>query len=191
MSESNLDYSDVVEEEPVKNEDLARMAVLIAEARAKEAEIDALGANLKSAQEALFSIICFQIPALMKELGLEEFKDRNGLKVEIDESIKAGISDDRKAAAHRWLEEHGHGGLIKREITVSFNKGQEEAAAKLMAELAPRFSAVTQKQSVHHSTLKAWATEQLEKGAPIPVDTFGIYRQKMAKFSDTGKKKGT
>lgn len=188
MSNPN-EYAEYTQEDAPKNEALARLTALVAEAKQKEEQLEEIATSLKTAQESLRTIISVQIPSLMRDLGLDEVKLASGLKVEIKEDVQAGIPEARRAEAHKWLEDNNHGGMIKRDITVSFNKDQQEMAAKLMTELSAIYGAVTQKQAVHPSTLKAFVKEELEAGRPIPMDTFGVFRQKVAKFTETGKKR--
>jgi hypothetical protein len=41
-----------------------------------------------------------------------------------------------------------------------------------------------QKSDVHWQTLVAWVREQLGEGVDLPRDTFGIFRQRVAKIKD-------
>ena len=38
--------------------------------------------------------------------------------------------------------------------------------------------------SVHHATLNAWVKEKLGEGIELPRDTFGIFRQRVAKVKE-------
>ena len=72
-----------------------------------------------------------------------------------------------------WLEDQGHGGLIKRTVSVAFNRDQENEAVKLMDELSSEFSGVSQDHKVESATIRAFIREQLEEGVDFPMDMFG------------------
>jgi hypothetical protein len=74
--------------------------------------------------------------------------------------------------------------LIKREVKVEFGKDQEEWAQELERELKgwKHPLKVDVKRGVHPSTLASFVTEQLQEGVEIPLDTFGVYRQRAAKI---------
>jgi hypothetical protein len=163
-------------------EAMAALRALIDQAKEKEAAIEDLSARLKLEQEALRDLTWTKIPNLMDEMGVEEIKTPDGIKVKVKEEIEAGISAERRQLAHKWLEENGHSGLIKREISVSFNRDQSEQAAELVNELQGRFAGVSQDSKVHHATLKAWVKEMLAKGNELPLELFGVFRRRIAKM---------
>jgi hypothetical protein len=163
-------------------EAMTALRAMIDQAREKEAAIESLSAQLKLEQEALRDLTWTKIPTLMDEMGIEEIKTPDGIKVKVKEEIEAGISTERRSLAHKWLEENGHAGLIKREISVAFNRDQSEEAAKLVGELQGRFPGVSQDSKVHPATLKAWVREMLAKGNELPLDLFGVFRRRIAKM---------
>lgn len=163
-------------------EAMAALRSMIDQAKEKEANIERLSAELRLQQEELRELTWTKIPMLMDEMGLEEIKTPDGIKVKVKEEIEAGISAERRPLAHKWLEENGHSGLIKREISVAFNRDQSEAAAELVTELQGRFAGVSQDSKVHPATLKAWVREMLAKGQELPLDLFGVFRRRIAKM---------
>lgn len=182
METTNTDYS-AVAPPVVKDERFARLNQLVKDSEQQEALLTRLGAELKIAQEKLRDLTWREIPTLMDEIGLKEFKTLDDVTVAIKEEIEAGISEERRGPAHGWLDDNGHSGLVKRNIVVSFNKDQTEAAQALLKELRPKYAAVTEDTKVHPSTLKAWVREMLEKGVNIPQETFGVFRHRVAKIT--------
>jgi hypothetical protein len=87
----------------------------------------------------------------------------------------------------QWLDDHGHGGIIKRNITVGFNRDQEGDASVLQDELSDRFENVKADRKVEPSTLRAFIADQLEAGAAVPLDLFGAWEQRVARVSRTNK----
>lgn len=146
-----------------------------AEDEVKQAEL-----NLKKAQEKVRTISEHDIPEYMDTLGLEDFTTKSGKRVRVISKIRASIGS-RKAAAFKWLIDHGHGGLIKRTIAVAFNRDQQQDAEALLEDLQGRFAGAKQDMKVEAATLTAFVKEQLEQGVPIPHDTFGIMEQKLTK----------
>lgn len=109
------------------------------------------------------------IPNRMTELGCKEHVLLNGFKVELGTTYDIGITVDNREAAYQWMDENGHGGLIKRDITIHFNRDQQDDARKLQKELQSRkFPDVSEKASIHHSTLGSWGRKRLEAGEFMP-----------------------
>jgi hypothetical protein len=163
---------------------------LIEELNQHEADAEKHANALKTSQEHIRRILERELPEQIEAMGVVEFKTAEGLKVEIKEDVQAGISEANRGTAFKWLEDNGHAGLIKRNVHVAFNKGQEQEARDLIAELTPRFAAVSEDQKVHPSTLKAFVKEQLTAGIDIPIEPFGIFKQKTAKITQVkGKSK--
>ena len=135
--------------------------------------------ELKEANDRVALLSEVLIPEIMEEdLHTDHFSSlQHGLIVKLKKLTFAHISEARKEAAHHWLEENGHGGMIKREITVAFNREQEDAANDLRSDLKKKYPGVKTKKAVHAGTLKAWAAKQLEKGANLPMELLGIHTQ--------------
>ena len=82
-----------------------------------------------------------------------------------------------------WLIKHGFGDIIKREVTAKFGKNDDKWKLAVEA-LQAKGIEIDTKEAVHHSTLRAFAKEQMEQGTDIPVDLFGLYsgfKSKIAK----------
>ena len=118
------------------------------------------------------------LPELMLEAELQEFTLTNGLVVSVGEHVHANITEANRKKAHAWLVEHGFGGLIKSEVTVSFAASEEgtNRAAELTDKLTAEYgNSVGVKDAVHAGTLKAFIREQLEAGNDIPRELFGVF----------------
>lgn len=162
---------------------LARIAGLAQDQIKAEAEVARLEEELKAAQAKLKDISQFKLPELLAEVGMSEFKLKDGTKISVKEDVRASIPKSDSQPAFDWLESHGSGALIKREIKISFGKGEEAWAKKFMADLAKRKKPVKaeNKMTVHPQTLQAFIREQLEKGETVPLDIFGAFIQKFTK----------
>lgn len=180
MTDPNqFDYSEYVEQ-PTSDHALSQLSQLADKQAAADARVKQIEAQLEKAREEYRDISERKIPELMDELGMEEFKTKTGLKIKIKETIRASIPKAKQDAAFDWLRNHGYGGLVKRFVSVSFGKGEDEMAEEAFRELIQRYEGVDDKSSVHPSTLKAFINERLAEGDEIPMDLFGVHRQRSA-----------
>lgn len=183
MAQTNDEYADFkAEADKPTDEKFALLAGIVDEARRRNNEIERLSAELQTEQDALHAILWIRLPALMDEMGLTEFKNKDGLKITVADEVFCSISAERNFAAMKWLEDNQHGGMIKREITVAFNKDQQDQATALLAELDGKYAGLSNKKAVHASTLKAWVKEMLRQGKALPNELFGIKQVRLAKI---------
>jgi Tfp pilus assembly protein PilX len=160
------------------------MAQLTKLARAQvdaEAAVADAEAQLLLRQNALREISEKQLPELMDSLGLEEFTTTEGRRIGITEDVRASIVKDREQEAFTWLRDIGSGKMIKRAIGVQLAMGQDEVASKVKAALAAMELDVSDKQSVHNSTLVAFVRRRLKAGEEVPLDKIGVFRQRRSK----------
>jgi len=124
-----------------------------------------------------------ELPDAMDEAGVEGFTLKDGRKVSIKVEYYASIPKDKQPLAFSWLRERGHDGLIKRNVTAKFGKGEDGLAEAFVAWAREHyFVPIDDKQSVHHQTLKAFVREQMEDGIEIPQDVFGVHVRNVAKI---------
>ncbi len=124
---------------------VARKAEELLEVRAHIADLQEEAAELARRERELSMM---ELPDLMKEIGIPEFKTESGARLSIQHKVKASISKARKEAAFKWLRENGHGSLIKERVV---------------------------EENVHPNTLAAFCKEQLARGVPLPEKLLGIY----------------
>jgi len=160
---------------------LAQLSKLAEEQAGVQAKVAYLEAQLAAARDELKDLAERQVPELMDEVGISEFKTSSGLKIKIAETIRASISKVNAARAFAWLKEHGHAALIKSEVSVAFGKGCESDAEALAKQLSQNFE-VEMNTSVHPQTLAAWVRERLGEGEEVPLDLFGVHRQRVSKI---------
>jgi hypothetical protein len=115
-----------------------------------------------------------KIPDALLEAGLSEIVTMDGLKV-TTKMIYGAIPKESKEMAFNWMDQHGHGSLIKRQVSIAFDKGSTDAAKA--AEAAIRELGLEPKTSldVHHQTWASFAKEQTNKGVSLPFDEWGVY----------------
>jgi hypothetical protein len=137
---------------------------------------------LAQAEEELRNVAEVRIPDLMDKVGMKEFTTQLGLEVTIKESIRASISEEHKPTAFAWLRDNGHAALITRMVAVAFGRGEDQKAAALVTQLRGQKLQPTDKSSVHPMTLSAFVREQLANGKDIPLETFGVHRQRSSQI---------
>lgn len=169
-------------EEDISTEELSSISQVAQKVIDIQQEISLIEAELKAKKEELRNVSEQQLPELMQGLNLVEFTTASGFKISVENFYNAYISEANKEKAFEWLQENGHGGLIKNEISLLFGKGQDEEANALVQSLEQRGLSPNVKQGVHPQTLKAFVKEQLTQGRDIPAEPFGIYVGSRAKI---------
>lgn len=147
--------------------------------------VDELEASLKVHKAELMSLTHKAIPDAMAAAGTSEFKTDRGVKISVKEVMHGSLPKDeiKRAAAIRWLTEHGGTSIIKSELVCEFEKGEgnqrkKNQAAELLADLGVAFQEV---DSVHHSTLCAFAREKVANGEELATELLGLYAGRVAK----------
>lgn len=180
MNGNSPSYADFVQ--PAASEgELSQLARLAEEQARAEATVADLEAQLAKAREIARDYAERQVPELMDSIGISEFKTATGLKIEVAETIRASIPKALAPRAFDWLRRNGSAALIKRTISVGFSKGEDDKADALREELGDRFE-FEDNSAVHPSTLSAFVREKLQKGDDLPLDLFGVHRQRVSKI---------
>lgn len=147
-----------------------------------ETRLEQLEQELSKAKEMARNLTHTVIPSLMDDVGMSSFELTNGRKITIQEAVTCSVPVANRTAAWNWLEEQGHGGLVKRNVTVAFSCDQEEEAAALASELNDQFSSVKMDKKVEPSTLKAFVRRELKEGTNFPMQMFGAQQFRFAKI---------
>ena len=160
---------------------LSRIRASAAMARDLEKTITDLEERTKMEKEVLRRIYHHDLPDLMFEAGV----DKVGLPAEgnlpamiatlgpfYQANIAAAWPEPKREAAFTWLDDNGHGDLIKTQVSVSLPREARDEAKKLISLLKDYHPEI--KQSVHSGTLTAWLREQIENGEEMPpLDVIG------------------
>lgn len=154
-------------------------------------EVEELSAKLKDASGRLRQVMEDTLPNLMEEGESELFRSaKTGVEVKIEEKIvlncPAASTRDinlirRRARIFSWLDEHGYGNLINRELRLVFGKHDEAMAAKVEGYLKGEKLPVSRNFSVHPSTFNKFGKECLAAGIDLPED-FGLTILRKAKI---------
>lgn len=180
---------------------LERVSILAAEAKILESQIVEANIVLETLSGKLDKIVKVQLPDIMLELGMKEFKLVDGSTVSIVDSINASISEDNKPAAFKWLEDNKFDGIIKTKVASEFGKGEYDKALAAQKVLQESGVMATIDRSIHPATLKSFVKERLAEAgniedgsverapAILPQAVFGVFEFKIAKIKSPAAKK--
>ncbi len=144
----------------------------------KEDEITDLEEQLKKKKEEADFISSSVIPELLAEQGLSEIKLADGSKVSVKKEFRATVpkDDTKRESALQWLRDQGLGDIIKNNVSVSFGKGEDDKAERLLNLAAENGFEPQQKSDVAWNTLTALYQERVEAGLDMPSDAlvFGL-----------------
>ena len=132
-------------------------------------------ASLKSTQKELKTLSEEDIPALLSEVGLSEITLTNGKKISTSAYYYGRITEHNQQEAFEWLQNNGHGDIIKNVVSVSFGRDEDVNAEKLLSNLQDNGYTTNGKKWVEPMTLKAFIREQVESGNDLPLETFNVY----------------
>tara|TARA_R110000851_G_scaffold16046_2_gene52539 strand:+ start:30247 stop:30795 length:549 start_codon:yes stop_codon:yes gene_type:complete len=140
---------------------------------------------LEKAKDARKDIAEVRIPAATEGMnGKLVLKD--GRTLEVKEDIRSSIAGDKRIPAIAWLDANDYGHIVKRQLVFSFAKGDDKGFKAFEDTIKKLKMPLVMKEefSVHHATLNAWVKEKLGEGIELPRDTFGIFRQRVAKVKE-------
>ena len=178
-----FDYGGDTSNSGPTNAALAKISDLVREAKRAEKELAQADELAKTKRQQLDAILMTMLPEAMDQAGLGEFTTTAGFHVKIKKDITHSLAEDRREAGMNWLESHGHGSIIKRELQMSFIKGQEEQAKTVAKYIVDTFNLpVSEKRNVHASTLKSLLKDLLEKGKEVDEAIFKIQRIRKAEI---------
>jgi len=159
--------------------------------------ISDLELRLETARERREALVSVELPDYFTKvgqdrMGLPEF----GVDLVLENFVHANIAADwepeRREAAFSWLEDNGHGDMVKVQLTMLFPKTALELARWVQQALtALKLPKEYQKQTMPASdilmtvpwnTLTAWAKDQIKQGAELPLDTLGVTTGRIVKI---------
>ena len=160
----------------VSGEGMVRLNTLAEKLAVAELDVAELEKTLSESKKYLQHVRTKEMPDLMIEMEIEEVVHK-GMRFSLNDFISGSIPSDetRRRKAFIWLEDNGSAQIIKTNISLDFGRGDYEAARQVEEMLAEEGHAPTLRESVHASTLKAWARERLEAGESIDLEVLGLY----------------
>jgi hypothetical protein len=140
--------------------------------------------KVKQAEEQLLNK---DIPELLARMRLDDCTTASGIHVKVKREIKASLPGHERVEARmgalRWLVDHGHGGVIKNQVSVALDRGDDARADELVVELRGKGYDVEAKKDVHASTLGALVRELVAEGKIVPREFFNLFDMRIAKLT--------
>ena len=176
-------YEDKIQDgvDKLRSGDLKSVSAISRKIQAKEQELEGLNEQTKQAKKDLLALTDQELPALMQEIGLSKVELSDG-SVSVKPIYSGNITAVNHETALGWLRENGFGDIIKNEVKAAFGAGEDEAAASFIKAAAEIGVETTEKQGVHHVTLRAWIKERVESGDDFPTELFGAFIGQRAKI---------
>lgn len=122
------------------------------------------------------------IPSVLDEAGLSEVRLSDGTKVVVKQDMRVSTAGKYRDIINRWLQENGHGDVIKNELSVGFPAGDERVKSAVEALRALGVQDMGQKEFVEPSTFKSLVRELMEDGEEIPLDDLGVHTFRTTKL---------
>ena len=176
---------------PASKEKTAALRELVLEAYVQDSAIAGLEMQIENRKNRLSQLMNKDIPELMSEIGTNVFGvPDTRTEVRVMPYYHANIPAATAAEAYKWLEDQGHGDIIKNALHVDFNK-EDAAVAKqvydrvnqMMAEYDVPAKPVLEK-GVHWKTLTSFVKERIESGETLPLAILGATVGQVAKFKE-------
>lgn len=144
----------------------------------QEAELSNLKSKRKKVAEEL-------LPELMSKSGLKLIQLNDDTKIQLNDFVDARIKDPD--AAFNWLRDTNNDSIIKNQITITLDRGDDSLAEELTSKLKEEYDInADRKIAIHHSTLKSFCRDALdnpELAESLPREAFGIYEGQRAKIT--------
>ena len=159
----------------ISEERLKTLSQLAYYMKEEQEEIERLEALLEASKRRYSDLSEVEIPQLMNDIGVQQFRLSDGTKFEIRPVLKVSPDKSNMDAVDDWLTEHGHGGMVKTKIDISLPKSSSrlEEVKEALYEMGIEY---TVSKTIHPQTLWKWGREMEDEGMVIPEDLFSIYR---------------
>jgi hypothetical protein len=142
-------------------------------------DLDEAELHIKKLKQEKNRLAMEAIPAVMDEMDVTRL-DVGEVSVTLKPFVSASIPVPRRQEAYEWLRDHGLDDIIKNDVILSFGRGEDDQANKIMLDLEMQGMHPENKTHIHASTLKAFVKERVENGKPIDLDLFGAFVAKTA-----------
>lgn len=170
---------------------------------AKKAEVVDAEKALVTLKAEVADIEERQLPELMTSVGIAEFKLPDGSYISVGQEYYPNMpgvnSEDpvqleRREKVFSWMRDNQHGDLIKREIALTFGRGEDDKATRVTNGLQKAGIPFRDLEQIHPQTLKAFVREQCTKPVvegtpPFPRELFGVHVKTVASVKPPKKTK--
>jgi hypothetical protein len=161
------------------SKDLSVLVKSLRDTEARLSDAEELVSQLKKEKHKLSTE---QIPQLMDEMGVKEFKTDDGVSISNNVIIHASIPVDKRDEAYAWLRDNRCDDIIKNDVILSFTKGEDNVAGDITERLKSDGFDPIRKNHIHPATLKKFVKDCLERNVDINLDMFGAFVQNVAKI---------
>lgn len=175
------DYEQFIDPNDAVNR-LGRISELADKMTELDQQIVIQEAALSKLQKERAVIAETDLPSLFEEVGVKEIVTTAGRRLGLVEKVRHSVSKANKAAAYKWLEDHGQAGMVKNAVVVAFNKGQESEVEWFLELIDGAFPDTRVDKEVSPATLGAFLRQAVKDGVDIPKATFGIFEQKIVEI---------
>lgn len=130
-----------------------------------------------------------EIPNTMEELGLKTFELKDGSKISIKDFISGSLPKDEEGFewSVNWLKDNDLESILKTDVTLKFNKGEENFAKNAIGLLRDNGYEPNEKFGVHPQTLYSALRELQKHEVDIPFERLGLYAGKKADIKPSKK----
>lgn len=168
----------------IEGEDrLAVITRLARELRDAKEHLTELDQHHKDAAARVKALEEGDLPEAMRAAGQVKCRTTDGYDLTLGETLRASIPPVNLPQAVMWLDAHGQGAIIKRDIGLKFGKGEDQQAAHALDAITSAGFKPSDKQSVHPQTLAAVIREMLAEGVEVPMDLLGAFVQPHVKMT--------
>lgn len=151
-----------------------------------EEELKTNGEQIQSHQQELADLLASEGFSIGSKIKLN-----NGRTLEIKDFFSASIPSqtsissakdpekqqemiDKKEQCLGWLDDNNLSDVIKNNIVVTLDRGENEKAKEILLSLQEQGVQAIKEESVHPMTLKATLKEALKQGKNVPFDIFSV-----------------
>ena len=172
-----INLADYVEPSQTEGEAFENMTRLIKEKVKIMSDFEEATAKRDDIFSQLHEIARVKIPELAKAIGQMYYQLSDGTQVEITMKLEAKPSEKNEPLVYKWIEEMGAGSIIKKQITMEFDRtdqGQSdfEYAERILREKGVIYAT---KQAINKATLEKHIRECREKGIVIDEKLLGVF----------------
>ena len=167
------------------NVEVTTIAVECQKLKALQDDIDRAEEHVDNLKKMADDISSRVIPELLAEQGLSSLKLADGSSVTVKREYRCTLpkEDERRQSAYNWLRENGLGDIIKNNVIVTFGRGEDDKAQRLLDLAASNGFEPNQKSDVAWNTLTALFQERVESGLDMPSDVFSTWIKDTTKIT--------
>ncbi len=157
--------------------DLGDLGVAVNKLIEKQEQIAVMEEAIKQAKAEERNMSQVLIPEIMDNIGsgVSKITLTDGRVIECKDAVQCSITAANRSKAYSWMDDHGHGDLIKFNLVAKFQRGEKDMAEEAQDALDDIGVDSSIDESVHPGTLKAWARKELEAGRALPEDLFNVH----------------